>query len=308
MVPYTHRWISQQRQGATRSRAAETAHAIFLPERPARARRDRLGDAPPRHLRDPGLPARSRRSRASSRAPTSRSSASSRPRSHWDRAHLAVGISDVRAIQQESAVSWNGASVPFLPGTGRLPGRRTGRPRARRRVRDGATSLAFSFPLALNGSRGVSFAPFGQTHRGGARVELPPPELPGQLAALRAIGHGRVVLREVVDPVPGPQLSAGVDVERRRCAKRSTASRFGVELIDPGRSLPDGRAQREVRRAVPLTPDPWRVVAGAPRTRAPPPSRRSCGPSTWPGTSPCRRRRAAPRGRGRGRGRSPRRC
>ena len=36
----------------------------------------------------------------------------------WDRAHLAIGISDARAIQEETTVNWNGRPVPFLPGTG----------------------------------------------------------------------------------------------------------------------------------------------------------------------------------------------
>ena len=36
----------------------------------------------------------------------------------WSRAHLAVGISDVRAIREQSAVTWNGRPTSFLPGTG----------------------------------------------------------------------------------------------------------------------------------------------------------------------------------------------
>ena len=34
----------------------------------------------------------------------------------WDRAYLAVGISDVRAIQEESVVAWNDKTIYFLPG------------------------------------------------------------------------------------------------------------------------------------------------------------------------------------------------
>ena len=36
----------------------------------------------------------------------------------WERTQLAIGISDARAIQQETAVTWNGKPVSFLPGTG----------------------------------------------------------------------------------------------------------------------------------------------------------------------------------------------
>jgi inner membrane protein involved in colicin E2 resistance len=35
----------------------------------------------------------------------------------WDRAHIAVGISDVRAIREQNMLTWNGAQRPFLPGT-----------------------------------------------------------------------------------------------------------------------------------------------------------------------------------------------
>jgi len=39
----------------------------------------------------------------------------------WDHAQLVVGVSDVRAIQQESSLSWNGKPIAFLPGTGDFP-------------------------------------------------------------------------------------------------------------------------------------------------------------------------------------------
>lgn len=94
----------------------------------------------------------------------------------WDRAHLAVGLSDARAIQQETAVSWNGAPVPFLPGNGGLaeasPGIHavvdlsTEEPASAKPAQPPSAKapdrFRFEFPLALNGSVAVYFAPFGK--------------------------------------------------------------------------------------------------------------------------------------------------
>ncbi|MBY0400050.1 cell envelope integrity protein CreD [Myxococcota bacterium] len=129
----------------------------------------------------------------------------------WDRAHLAVGLSDARAIQKETAVSWNGSSVAFVPGNGGLAEASPGihaivdlsdgnvashapansHPDGFAPPKDDADAVAvtnadpaspeqtkakpaeprhtiptdrfrFSFPLALNGSVAVYFAPFGK--------------------------------------------------------------------------------------------------------------------------------------------------
>jgi inner membrane protein len=79
----------------------------------------------------------------------------------WERAQLAIGISDARAIQTETVVSWNDRQVPFLPGTGDFTDSKTGI-HAVVGVADRVQRFQFSFPLALNGSLGVYLAPFGQ--------------------------------------------------------------------------------------------------------------------------------------------------
>jgi inner membrane protein len=79
----------------------------------------------------------------------------------WERAQLAIGISDARVIQQETAVTWNGQPVSFLPGTGAFTDGGTGI-HAVVSLADGVQRAQFSFPLSLNGSLGVYLAPFAQ--------------------------------------------------------------------------------------------------------------------------------------------------
>ena len=82
----------------------------------------------------------------------------------WSRAVLAVGISDPRAIQQQSAVDWNGRRVELEPGSGDFTEAgggihaELGLPRA-------PWGDAFSLPLTLNGSQGTFFTPFGRQTR-----------------------------------------------------------------------------------------------------------------------------------------------
>jgi inner membrane protein len=80
----------------------------------------------------------------------------------WERAHLAVGISDARAIQEEATVTWNGEAASFLPGTGGF-GEDSKGIHAPVRVTPAGGRYAFSLPLSLNGSLSAQFAPFGRT-------------------------------------------------------------------------------------------------------------------------------------------------
>lgn len=79
----------------------------------------------------------------------------------WDRAHLSVNISDARAIQNSAVLSWNGESLPFQPGSGESSGNLPGI-HASLRDRLKGTAFDFRFPLELNGSGAVFFAPFGK--------------------------------------------------------------------------------------------------------------------------------------------------
>jgi inner membrane protein len=80
----------------------------------------------------------------------------------WRRAHLALGISDARAIQQETSVTWNDKQVAFLPATGGFTEGGTGI-HAPVALPDTGQRVKFSFPLKLNGSLSFDVVPFGRT-------------------------------------------------------------------------------------------------------------------------------------------------
>ncbi len=79
---------------------------------------------------------------------------------YWDRAHLMVQISGVRAIQGKTVLSWNGKEIDFLPGSGESRGDSGIHVPLGRGVQ--MEALEFSFPLALNGNDALHFAPLGK--------------------------------------------------------------------------------------------------------------------------------------------------
>jgi inner membrane protein len=79
----------------------------------------------------------------------------------WDRAQLAVGIADARAIQEETSVDWNGKKSAFLPGTGSFAQSSIGIHAVVDLSKPG-DRFTFSFPLTLNGSLSLFFTPFGK--------------------------------------------------------------------------------------------------------------------------------------------------
>jgi inner membrane protein len=96
----------------------------------------------------------------------------------WDRAHLVVGIADTRAIQQETAVTWNGAAVTFVPGTGGFTDAGAGI-HAVVGIDADAKTIDFSLPLTLNGSSGAFFTPFGQNTVVELESDYPHPSFQG---------------------------------------------------------------------------------------------------------------------------------
>jgi inner membrane protein len=82
----------------------------------------------------------------------------------WEDATLSVGIPDMRAIQEQVQLSWEGKNLQFGPGSGekkvfdsgisvKVPGLKEGK---------NGQDFAFSFPLKLAGSRDLQFLPFGK--------------------------------------------------------------------------------------------------------------------------------------------------
>ncbi len=109
----------------------------------------------------------------------------------WDRAEIGVGISDARAIQEQTDLTWNGRKIPFLPGTGVFDLAGTG---IHAPLAGGAPAAAvdFTFPLVLNGSVGVYFAPLGRETDVTLKSNWPDPSFQGNwLPAKRTVtGHG----------------------------------------------------------------------------------------------------------------------
>ena len=167
----------------------------------------------------------------------------------WERARLAVGISDARAIQDETAVTWNGERVVFLPGTAGLDDLGPGI-HAPVSAATATDRFAFSFPLALNGSGGVQVAPFGQSTAVELASEFPSPSFRGTwLPAERTVTDAGFTARWSI-PFLGrhyPQAWTAGPGTQGEMATAIAASRFGVELVSPVDHY--SMAQRSVKYA-----------------------------------------------------------
>ena len=149
----------------------------------------------------------------------------------WERAQLAIGISDARAIQQETAVTWNGKPVPFLPGTGAFTDGGTGI-HAVVGLANGGQRAQFSFPLSLNGSLGVYLTPFAQNTIVELQSNYGHPSFQGNwLPVERSVSDAAFRAKWSI-PFLGrnyPQAwKAEVGIR-----KEIDGSRFGVELVNP---------------------------------------------------------------------------
>jgi inner membrane protein len=149
----------------------------------------------------------------------------------WKRAHLALGISDARAIQQATAVTWNGRPVDFLPGTGGFDDVASGI-HAPVTVSDSTQRVAFSFPLTLNGSIGVDVAPFGQTTDVEIRGDNGNPSFQGNwLPTERTVTADRFAAKWTISFLGRSYPQAWTSQTPMKEA--IDASRFGVQLVDP---------------------------------------------------------------------------
>jgi inner membrane protein len=149
----------------------------------------------------------------------------------WDRAYLAVGISDVRAIQEETAVSWNGRKVSFLPGTEAFPAS-AGGIHAEVGVPAESDRLAFSFPLSLNGSLGIYLTPFAQQTTVELQSNYDHPSFQGNwLPTERSVSADGFKARWSIPFLGRNYPQAWKDETAMGAA--IDASRFGVDLVNP---------------------------------------------------------------------------
>jgi inner membrane protein len=96
----------------------------------------------------------------------------------WDRAVLALGISDARAIYDEIQLEAGDDKLAFLPGMGEYDtGLGSGiQAKVGARAKDG---FAFHFPMKMNGSQGLFFTPFGRTTKVALESNWPSPSFQG---------------------------------------------------------------------------------------------------------------------------------
>lgn len=80
---------------------------------------------------------------------------------YWDRAELSLQVSDAHAIQNQALLNWNQKSIPFTAGLGKYGGNAQGIHASLKKQFQG-DKFSFSIPLTVNGSEGITFAPFGK--------------------------------------------------------------------------------------------------------------------------------------------------
>ena len=232
VVPYVVRWAETGEKDQTIARS-ETRTATFLPES-LRARGEVTSETRQRGIFSVPVYRLALEIEGEFARPDLAALGIESTEILWDRAQLAVGIADARAIQQETAVTWNDERLAFLPGTGHFTASEIGihapldltKPEAR---------YAFSFPLVLNGSLALSFAPFAKQTDVELAARAENPSFQGNwLPTEREIGSEAFTARWSIPflgrnyPQAWTQRDAGESL-----VKTIKSSRFGVGFVNP---------------------------------------------------------------------------
>jgi inner membrane protein len=112
------------------------------------------------------------------------------PEPLWERARVAFGVSDLRGIKESASLEWGGKSLPLEPGHAgvRLLGHGVETAVPADALRAGK-AVAYRLPLALRGSEGLSFAPYGRTTTVAVESAWPSPSFFGSfLPDTRSVG------------------------------------------------------------------------------------------------------------------------
>jgi len=149
----------------------------------------------------------------------------------WDRAEFSVVVSDARAIQNQAALIWSGKEAVFSPGPGEFAGNQSGiHASLKDLLREDRSD--FSFPLKLNGSLEVSFAPFGKITKVKLTSNWTDPSFQGKwLPSTRGVSRAGF---EALWEIP----SLGRNYPQQWASDSSTEpaigeSTFGVRFITP---------------------------------------------------------------------------
>jgi len=243
VVPYTAQWTEVSTDGKQTIRT-ESRNAIFLPEKlhlngsiDTETRKRGIYSVPVYTL---GLTVEA------DFAPPNFTELGIEPAAiAWDRAHLAVGISDVRAIQKEATLSWDDRQVTFLPGTGAFTDAGPGI-HADLGVAGAPQRLAFSFSLALNGSVGVYLTPFGRTTVVELQSDHGHPSFQGNWLPTERSISGSTFRASWSIPSLGRNYPQAWN-SNAAMREAIEGSRFGVDLVNPVDS--DRMADRSVKYA-----------------------------------------------------------
>lgn len=151
----------------------------------------------------------------------------------WDRVQLVLGISDPRAIQEHTSVRWNGAEVRMMPGSGSHAASQPGI-HAVVGFPGEAAEVEFSLPLALNGSQGAYFVPFGDSSVVDLDSNFPHPSFQGNwLPVERSVGDTGFTARWSIPFLGRSFPQAWSSDDKLEIGDIAEASRFGVNLADP---------------------------------------------------------------------------
>jgi inner membrane protein len=149
----------------------------------------------------------------------------------WERMHLVVGISDTRAIQRETSVTWDDEPVAFVPSTGAYQDAEAGI-HAVVGFAEGSDTVEFSVPLSLNGSQGVYFAPFGQNTTVELESNYPHPSFQGNwLPVDRTVSNDGFEASWSI-PFLGRSFPQSW-TSNGNLREAVHASKFGVEFLNP---------------------------------------------------------------------------
>ncbi len=97
----------------------------------------------------------------------------------WENAFVAVGIPDMRGIQQLVELQWNDSTLVFNPGIETREVLNAGVSVATPLLADNAGQYTFSFELNLNGSRELNFTPLGRETLARLTSNWPDPSFSG---------------------------------------------------------------------------------------------------------------------------------
>lgn len=162
----------------------------------------------------------------------------------WERAKVAFGVSDLRGIKDSAELEWAGKRLGLEPGNAGVGALGSGveTPVPAESLRTGK-GIAFRLPLALRGSDGLSFAPYGRTTTVSVQSSWPSPSFFGAfLPDSRTVGKDGFKSAWKVLHINRPLPSAWLG------DPQLDESEFGVNLLIPVDHY--GSVQRSTKYAV----------------------------------------------------------